>query len=60
MWTEIMYGIGSFFQWSFQFLPMLGNNFNALLIVVGFAFAIFWISQLFKFSREAKENNTLE
>ncbi|MCB0484431.1 MAG: hypothetical protein KDC37_07685 [Flavobacteriales bacterium] len=60
MWTDFIYGIGTFFQWAFQFLPMLGNNFNALLIVIGFAAASFWISQLFKFNRQAKENGTLE
>lgn len=60
MWTEFVISIGAFFQWAFQYLPMLGNHFNALLIAIGFAFASFWISNLFKFNREAKQNGTLE
>jgi tellurite resistance protein TehA-like permease len=60
MWTDFVYALGDFFWWAFQGLEILGNNFNWLLIIIGFVMTIWWILQLVKFSKEAKENGTIE
>ncbi|MBD78839.1 MAG: hypothetical protein CL840_07955 [Crocinitomicaceae bacterium] len=59
-WTDFIYALGDFFLWTFGILRVLGNNFNWLLITIGFVMAIWWITNLVKFSREAKQNGTIE
>lgn len=60
MWTEFIYAAGDFFTETFKILPILGNNFNWLIIGVGFIMCGFWISQMVKYNKEAKEKGTLQ
>lgn len=59
-WNDLIYGLGEFFWKTFEILPVLGNNFNYLLMVVGSAAALYWIMQLVKFSGQAKDNPAAE
>jgi hypothetical protein len=60
MWNDFVYGLGDFFWWAFQGMEFLGNNFNWFLILVGFVMILWWISQLVKFGKEARQNGTIE
>ncbi|MCB0481080.1 MAG: hypothetical protein KDC83_06580 [Flavobacteriales bacterium] len=59
-WNDIIYGTGDFLTKSFEILPMLGNNMNYLIMIVGGAMGVWWISQLVKFSKESKGNPSAE
>lgn len=59
MWTDFIYATGDVLTQSFKILPILGNNFNAILIVVGFIMLFWWIGQMVKYNKQAKENGTL-
>ncbi|MGY8951954.1 MAG: hypothetical protein ACKVJP_01135 [Flavobacteriales bacterium] len=58
--ADFFYAVGDFFLWTFGILRILGNNFNWFLITVGFIMAAFWITNLIRFSKEAKANGTIE
>lgn len=58
-WTDIILGLGDFLTWSFQILPILGNNVNWLIILVGAVMAAWWISKMIAFDKEAAQNGTL-
>lgn len=47
VWT----GLGHFFEWTFQILPVLGNFMNLLLFIIGWILFIYWISQMVKHNR---------
>lgn len=44
-------GLGEFFDWTFQILPWVGNNFNYLIMAVMTGYAIYWFGQMVKHSR---------
>ena len=58
-WTDFIYGIGEFLTWSFQALPVLGNNMNWFIIVVGALMMAWWIRRMGIYNKEAEQNNTL-
>ncbi len=58
-WTEMILGLGDFLLWSFKLLPILGNNFNWLIILVGVVMGAWWIRKMVQFDREAEQNGTL-
>ncbi len=60
MWNDIIYGLGDFFWATFEILPVLGNNFNTLLIIVGFVMLFFWINQMAKYNKKAAQEGTLK
>lgn len=60
MWNDIIYGLADFFWETFKILPVLGNNFNTLLIIVGFVMLFFWLSQMAKYNKKAEQEGTLK
>lgn len=60
MWNDFIYGAGDFFTQTFKILPVLGNNFNTLLIAVGFVLLFYWLNQMAKYNKKAKEEGTLK
>jgi len=52
---DVVYAIGDFFQWSFQILPVLGNNFNFILLLIGFIMFFYWMGQMFKHYRAGEQ-----
>lgn len=48
---DVVYGLGDFFEWTFQILPVLGNGFNIVLFVIGWIFFFYWMGQMVKHQR---------
>ncbi len=59
-WNEMIYGLGDLMTDSFAILRILGNEFNAFLIVVGFIMATWWTLKLVGFSKQAGSNRSAE
>lgn len=51
---EIFYGIGNFFQWSFQVLPSIGIVANIILSLVIFGLLVFWCIRIVGYGKEDK------
>jgi hypothetical protein len=51
--TDIIYSIGHLFQWSFGFFEVVGNVFNTILILLGFAGFFYWMNTQRKFNEKA-------
>lgn len=62
MWTDFVYNMGEFFEWSFGFYEFIQNYFNDFLLFLGFFGFLYWMNiqnQLSKKSNvpiDAKEN----
>lgn len=54
MWTKFWHAIGQFFEYIFEFLPLIGNKFNYLYIVIIMVFLIVWS---FKMIQHKKNEN---
>lgn len=50
-WNEFIYGLGDLIEWTFQILPILGNGFNLVLIIIMFILFFYWMSRMVKFQR---------
>ncbi|MCX8149383.1 DUF6341 family protein [Thermaurantimonas aggregans] len=48
MVSKIAYALADFFEWTFQILPVLGNIPNYLLLFIGFAAFIYWLTEMRK------------
>ena len=57
--TAFVEAIGDLFTQSFAILRILGNNFNALIVVIMTILAVVWIKKMSDFNREADQNGTL-
>ncbi len=51
---EIFFGLGDFFTWGFQILPIIGDFMNVLLTLIGIGLLVYWCIQLSKFGQEDK------
>ncbi|MCT7903611.1 Uncharacterised protein [Candidatus Ornithobacterium hominis] len=51
---EIFYGIGSFFEWSFQILPPIGIVANCILSLVVLGLLIFWCLKIISYGKDDK------
>jgi len=56
--TELMYATGDVMEKSFEILPMLGNNFNYLIIALGFVGLVYWLTYQVKRNKQAKRDGT--
>ena len=56
--TEIIYSIGRLFEWSFGFYELVGNNFNTIIVLLGFGGFFYWMNLQKKFN--AKSNVPFE
>ena len=60
MMTDIFYGIGNFFQWTFQFMRGMGNAPNIFFwLIIGFLI-LTWLRMQAKYNKEAKEKGTIK
>lgn len=57
---DVIFGIGDLIESSFVLMELGGNNVNVLFILVGSVLMAWWIAQMIKFNKDAKENGTLE
>ncbi len=57
--TDIFYGIGSFFQWTFQFMKPIGFGVNLFFWLVIISLVVTWLFMQRKFNKEAEANNKL-
>jgi hypothetical protein len=58
--TDFLIGFGHLCQKIFKIMPMIGNKFNFLMLVVGFIAMLIWLWVQSKYNKEAKENGTIE
>jgi hypothetical protein len=58
--TDVFNGIGHFFQWTFKFMPMLGNKPNVFFWIIIVSLLLLWLKMQADFNKAAKKNNTLE
>jgi hypothetical protein len=59
-WNEIVYGLGDLLQMTFEILPPLGNLPNILFSLIIFGSLVYWMKELSKYNKKAKENGTIE
>jgi len=57
MFKEFWCFVGDFFTKSFEILPIIGNKFNYLYMLIIFAFLVLWTMQMFKHEKEKKSNS---
>jgi len=58
--TDIFYGTGRFFQWTFQFMKGAGNAPNVLFWIIICSLIVVWLRMQAKFNNEAKQKGTLK
>ncbi len=58
--TDVFNGIGSFFQWTFQFMKPLGFGANLFFWLLIISLIVVWLRMQVKFNKEARTNNTLK
>ena len=54
--TDFWNGLGEFFTETFKVMPALDNYPNYLFVLVGIAFFVYWLIELYKY----KKNDILE
>lgn len=59
-WTDIFYGIGSFFQWIFKGMYKLGQMPNVLISAFIIFLLAYWCLRLVRYKKEAQRNGTIE
>lgn len=59
-WTDIFNGLGRFFQWTFKFMPKLGNMPNIFFWLIIVSLVATWLYMQSNFNKEAKSKGTLE
>ncbi len=58
--TDIFYGIGNFFQWTFKCMKGFGNGPNLVFWLIIGALIVTWLRMQAKFNQEAKNKGTLK
>lgn len=58
--TDVFNGIGSFCEWTFTFMPKLGNAPNVFFWIIIVSLLGLWLKMQADFNKEAKKNNTLQ
>ena len=57
--TDVFYGLGHFFQWTFHIMKHVGFGANLFFWLVIVVLVITWLRMQTKFNQEAKANNKL-
>ena len=57
--TDVFYGIGSFFQWTFHIMKNVGFGMNLFFWLTIVTLVVTWLRMQAKFNKEAKANNKL-
>ena len=50
-------GLGDIFLWTFQIFEIIENNFNYMLIALGFFGFLFWMRKQAQFNKAAANNS---
>lgn len=58
--TDVFNGIGSFFQWTFQFMKGFGNGPNVVFWLIICSLIVVWLRMQAKYNTEAKEKGVLK
>ncbi len=59
-WTDIFEGIGSFFEWMFRGMRVLGQGPNILIWIMIVGILTYWCIRIVKSKKEAHRNGTIE
>jgi hypothetical protein len=59
-WNELVYGLGDLLEATFEILPPLGNIPNVLFILIIFGSLVYWLMELVKYKKKAKQDGTIE
>ena len=59
-WNELVYGVGDLLEATFEILPPLGNIPNVLFILIIFGSLVYWMMELGKYKKKAKQDGTIE
>jgi hypothetical protein len=58
--TDIFYGTGRFFQWTFKFISGAQNVPNIIFWIIICALIVVWLRMQARFNNEAKTNGTIK
>jgi len=59
-WNDFVYGLGDFFELTFEILPLLGNLPNILFTLILVGGIGYWLLQLKKYKTLAEQNDEME
>jgi hypothetical protein len=59
-WTDIFNGIGTFFQWIFKGMKVLGHGPNVIIWLLIIGGIVYWTMRLGRYNRQSQRNSTLE
>lgn len=59
-WTDIFEGIGTFSQWVFKGMRMLGHGPNVIIWILIIGVLTYWTLRLSRYKKEAQRNGTIE
>ena len=57
--TNFIYAIGDFFEFIFQFMPLIGDYMNYFYIIVISVFLIVWTIKMIGFRKRGEEHASL-
>lgn len=59
-WTDIFEGTGTFFQWIFKGMKVLGHGPNVIIWILIIGAIGYWTMRLNKYRKESSRNSTIE
>ncbi|MBR9830849.1 DUF6341 family protein [Acidiluteibacter ferrifornacis] len=59
-WNDLVYGLGDLLEATFEILPPLGNIPNIIFILIIFASLVYWMIELGKYKKKAKQEGSIE
>jgi ribose/xylose/arabinose/galactoside ABC-type transport system permease subunit len=59
-WTDIFEGTGTFFQWIFKGMRVLGHIPNVIIWILIIGILAYWTMRLSRYRKQAERNTTIE
>ncbi len=59
-WNDFVYGLGDLLEATFTILPIAGNLPNILFTLIIAGGLVYWMNELRKYKKEAKESGGME
>lgn len=59
-WNDLVYGLGDLLEATFKILPPLGNIPNVIFILIIFGSLVYWMMELSKYKKKAKDEGSIE
>jgi len=59
-WTDVFEGTGTFFQWIFKGMRVLGHGPNVIIWLLIIGVLVYWTMRLSRYRKEAERNGTIE